>query len=281
LKDHTPNYSSQHSIPLNKDIKKLYVVTGKGGVGKTTLSMALTKYLAENERKVLYISFDQPLNEALCQQLNIPFTDLTIHRSAELYIGKKLNSSVVASWVMKTPFFLSLFNMIPGLGHMIYLGHIINKLEKDPNLSIILDSPSSGHALTMFESSFNFKEMFGEGVLVKDIVGMHNFLQKKNALKVLVSCLPTAMAIHEGQELKTSLHKYAIADIQIMVNDAFLKTPHLSEAVLPEFLQKKIDLEKEILNENESSIQFVFPHLLTLEKQIIIQTLSTQMGALI
>ncbi len=281
MKDRTQNYSSQRSIPLGKVIKKLYVITGKGGVGKTTLSLALAKSLIESNRKVLYISFDQPLNKILCHKLEIPFMDLTVHYSAELYIGKKLRSTTLASWVMKTPFFLSLFNMIPGLGHMIYLGHIINELESDPELTVVLDSPSSGHALTMFESSFNFKEMFGEGVLVKDIIKMHNFLQKENSLKVLVSCLPTSMAIHEGIELKKNLHEYKINNIELMINDAFSRTPKIKDAELPQFLCEKIKLENEILDKNQASIQTVFPHLLTLEKQDVVQELAKQMGPLI
>ena len=107
-------------------------------------------------------------------------------KSAETYIAKKLSSEMVAGWIMKTPFFKSLFNMIPGLGMMILLGHIIEKLQNDPDLHIVMDSPSSGHAITMFESSHNFKEMFGKGMIVDDINRMHQFIYDEQRLRSIV-----------------------------------------------------------------------------------------------
>jgi arsenite-transporting ATPase len=50
--------------------------------------------------------------------------------------------------------------MIPGLGHMILFGHIIDELERDPELHIVIDAPASGHALTMFESTSTFETIF-------------------------------------------------------------------------------------------------------------------------
>jgi anion-transporting ArsA/GET3 family ATPase len=148
---------------------RLYIFTGKGGVGKTTLAMAFTKFLESKKINVKYNCFHQNPETSLESALALPTINIKIESSAEVYIGRKLNSTTIAAWIMKTHFFKALFQMIPGLGHMILLGHLIDELEKDPTLVIVLDSPASGHALTMFESTSNFKTIFKTGLVVKDI----------------------------------------------------------------------------------------------------------------
>ncbi len=234
--------------------KRLYIFTGKGGVGKTALAMAMTKYLESTGLKPQYNSFFQDPERSLWKKLNLPVLDIDLNTSAEIYIGRKLNSKTVASWIMKTHFFKSLFQMIPGLGHMILLGHLIDELEKNPELIVVLDSPASGHALTMFESSSNFKKIFRAGMIVKDIDRMHAFLASKNALKTVIVSLATELAMNEAQDLKKELETNTTGpnlNVEVVVNDSFLqylKDNNIAESDLPSFLKSKIDLEKSILH---------------------------------
>ncbi|MCO4792277.1 MAG: hypothetical protein KC493_01100 [Bacteriovoracaceae bacterium] len=263
-------------------IPRLIVVTGKGGVGKTSLSLAITKHLHENGVKVLYNSFDQITNEQLCERMEIPCWEMSTSQSAETYIGKKLGTDMVAGWIMKTPFFKSLFNMIPGLGMMILLGHIIEKLQNDPDLHIVMDSPSSGHALTMFESSHNFKEMFGKGMIVDDINRMHDFIYENNRLKCIVVTLPTLMAVNEGMELRESLNSLDISDVSLIVNDAIHLAKELSSKSeeLPSFLSKKIEMEKEVVSEFEGQFEKILPHLSTENEIENIKSLTSHLEGL-
>ena len=184
-----------------------------------------------------------------------------MEESAEMYIGRKLNSATIASWIMKTHFFKSLFQMIPGLGHMILLGHLIDELEKDPSLVIVLDSPASGHALTMFESSSNFKNIFKTGLIVKDIDKMQDFLNGPNNLKTHIITLATELSLAEADDLKNELENNlpeTEAHTDIIINDSFKKffeVHAVNESILPDFLKQKIDLEKEIIKKH-----YTLPH---------------------
>lgn len=254
-------------------LHRLYIITGKGGVGKTTLSLSLAKKLTEDGKKVLYNSFDQEDQSELCSELSTPSLHLELEKSAEIYMGKKLGSEIVASWIMKTPFFKSLFNMIPGLGHMILLGHVIDLLEADPELTIILDSPSSGHAMTMFESSHNFKEIFGSGLLVEDINRMHRFIYGEGTLKNYIVSLPTKMALNEAKEVKDHLAELNFANTEVLINDCL--SPLLSDKEdLPEFLQIKNSLEKDVIEEYKGIATKIVPHSLGESFQAVILDLT-------
>lgn len=264
---------------MSSSAKRLYIFTGKGGVGKTSLAMAMTKHLEAQGLNPKYNSFYQDPEKSLWKELALPVLDIELLSSAETYIARKLKSTTIASWIMKTHFFKSLFQMVPGLGHMILLGNIIDELEKDPELIVVLDSPASGHALTMFESSSNFKKIFRAGLIVKDIERMHNFLASPNHLKTLIVTLATELAMNEARDLKTELEHNTTGpelNVSILVNDSFLKyirDNEISESDLPDFLAKKIELEKEIIGTTPA-----LPHVDEYGQVEIIKKLSPLMG---
>jgi arsenite-transporting ATPase len=254
---------------------RLYIITGKGGVGKTTLAMAFTKYLQKQGVNAKYNCFHQEPEKKLQKELNLPTIEIGIESSAETYIARKLNSTTIASWIMKTHFFKSLFQMIPGLGHMILLGHLISELDKDPSLVIVLDSPASGHALTMFESTSNFKTIFNSGLVVKDIDKMQAFLKGPNNLKTHVITLATELSLSEAEDLKNELDNNlpdTEAHCDIIINDSFKKFfeyNHVDESLLPPFLAQKIALENQIVKNH-----FALPHIDKADVASIVMDLS-------
>lgn len=238
---------------MNKT-KRCYIFTGKGGVGKTTLAFSFCEYLKSQNKKVALVYFkNSKLDEnptqynevlELASDFDIDVRGLELLESSQKYIAMKLKSATIASWVIKTPFFKSLINMIPGFNYLIYIGQILHFLEEDPELTVVLDSPSSGHALTMLEATKNFHNIFQSGILHNDTTWMLNSLIKPDFLKINIITLPTQLALNEAVELDSSIQNIEKLETGIYCNN--IMVPHENDE-LPEFLKKKISNEKEAI----------------------------------
>ena len=249
---------------------RLYVFTGKGGVGKSSVSLAFAKSLQLRGQKVLFYAFGSSRSE-LAEELGVDCLNLSLKQSAEEYIARKLNSKKIAKWVLKSAFFSSFLDVLPGLQQVILLGHLIDLLEKDAELSIVVDGPSSGHALTLFEAGYNFKKIFKTGLLFSDIERIHRFLYGKGRMKVFIVVRPSSMAVCEGKELSEKLAGFQISSRYIVLNDV-ISQEKFSNEQLPEFLKKKIELEALAIEELKGEfVDVVFPHYPLLEDEKIIQ----------
>lgn len=268
-------------------LKNLYIFTGKGGVGKTTLSFSFAKYLKDQGKKVKYIYFktgsisdtDKSIDQgqSVGSEIGIESIGLELKECAQGYISKKMKSETIGKWVVKTPFFRALINMIPGFNYLIYLGRILEFIHEDPELIIIIDSPSSGHALTMLEATHNFSEIFQSGVVFEDTKKMIDMMFNKDFLQVNIVTLPTLMSVHESLELNESLQKITKIDTKIICNNSYHNLEGISESKLPSFLQNKIDNEHQIIEQYQDSITTFISHSPSINAAQIVKDLIPKM----
>ncbi len=248
------------------NFKDLYIVTGKGGVGKSLLSLALTKSIAElnHHKEVYYFSFEQNYDKSLTKKLGIKTVDLTHLSSVQEYIARKLNSKTIAKWIVSTSFFKALFDMVPSFGQLIFLGHIID-LAKESDKIVIVDAPASGHLLSTIHSPKTFKDIFKIGPIANDIDKMHNFLTNKEHTQCVVVSIPTELAMEEGIELKDELStKYNLATLSILNCDLTLNEFPSDDT--PEFLQRKIENQKKLQEKFNMQADLSFPQIMSHEQ---------------
>ena len=270
------------------EIKNLYIFTGKGGVGKTTLSLAFCLYLKNQGKNVSLAYFKSgkmdekatSFNEAakLADELGISILPLDLVDSAKAYVAKKLKSKTIAEWVVKTPFFKSLINMIPGFNYLIYVGQILEIIENDPSKIIVLDAPSSGHAQTMIEAPNNFNEIFRSGELFEDTKKMQNILSDSSKVKINIVALPGQLPISEAQELRENLLSIGNYNIGILCNYAFSE---LDVPELPQFMQRKVENELEALSSLSPAPMVVLPYSTKSEPSQLVKDLVPSMESLV
>lgn len=266
--------------------KRLYIFTGKGGVGKSTLAIAFSHHLLNQGHSVLYVSIDQFEHEHLFSTFNLPFEYLDLISIAKNYMAQKLNSKTVASWIIKVPFFKALLMMNPGFSYVVYLGYLLDKILKDnKDLIVVLDSPATGHTLTMFESLYHFKEIFNTGVLVDDINKILKHLSQEDILKLVICTVPTRMAIHEGAELKENLIKINSKwNPQLIINNSlatYFQETDLAQQEAPKELITKIEQENKITQNYSSEIKTSLPFSPSIEYKGVITDLTPHMAALV
>lgn len=255
--------------------KRFIVVTGKGGVGKSTLSLALAKHYKNTGKKVLLTTIGENIPGWAKNKEMPEWFKLELSQSATGYIGKKLGSQTLASWVCSTNFFKALLDMLPGFSFVIYLGHLMEKLHADKDLILILDSPSSGHAITMFESCWNFKKVFSPGALGDDLDKVLDFLYKEDILSVIVTSLPGELPLMEGLELKEQLTKLKIQSVHMVVNHCLGKWAELNHPQnLPPSLQRKIELELDSLKSHGQGQMDYLPYVAELEGVSLVNQLA-------
>lgn len=251
--------------------RRLYIFTGKGGVGKTTLSKSFVRYLIEHDHEAVYLTFqNQSLGEVHTgtneKTVNgIREIALDLEECARGYIEKRLNSKIISSWIVKTPFFRALINMVPGFSYLIYLGKILEMGKENPRLIVVLDAPASGHALIMVESTTNFKQIFESGVIFEDTGKMLARLNDPEYTKIHIVSLPSLMSWQEALELRTGLQERTPVNIDITVNNCLYPLLENDLAKLPEGLREKALNEKQLIQENLSEMQCILPHSLSHE----------------
>ena len=249
-----------------KETRRLYIITGKGGVGKTTLSKAFAHYLVEHDHEVAYVTFQhQSLGEThsgpVERRVNgIREIYLDLEDAARGYIEKKLNSKLVASWIVKTPFFRALINMVPGFSYLIYLGKILEMQLQDPRLIVVLDAPASGHALTMVESTTNFKQIFESGIIFDDTAKMLSLLNDPTYTKIHIISLPSLMSWQEALELRSGIKDRTPVSVDISVNNCLFPLIEDRLQELPPGIRQKAINEKKLVEDNQDEMLCILSH---------------------
>lgn len=257
--DATTSFSSQVFITSKKSTPRLFILTGKGGTGKTTLAMSLTLALQKEKRKVFYLAFDQTTDTKTCRDLKIPFI-VQIQKEITLdYVSDKLGSRIVANWILETAFFKALYQMLPGIIYLILISDVLKRLEQDKDLHIVLDLPSSGHALTLFEAPHNFRALFERGPLFEDLKRIQKELLNPKETKLYICSLATELSYNEAQELKEQLTELEVSEPEIIFNNSLVPL-NLNEKKLAPILKKKVKQENKVISlGQEEGIETILP----------------------
>jgi anion-transporting ArsA/GET3 family ATPase len=273
---------------MSTTLRRLYIFTGKGGVGKTTLSKAFVRYLLEHDHEAIYVTLkNQALSETHKDTTTVAQIDglkeiaLDLEDCARGYIEKRLNSKLIAGWIVKTPFFRALINMVPGFNYLIYLGKILEMGKENPRLTVVLDAPASGHALTMVESTTNFQQIFESGIIFEDTKKMLQRLNDPAYTKIHVVSLPSQMSWQEAMELKAGLLQRTPVEVQITVNNSLYPIVEHDLEALPAGLREKALNEKHLIEQHQAEMQCVLPHSLSSESKSIEMDLVGSLSKLI
>ncbi|MCC7440094.1 MAG: hypothetical protein IT285_00585 [Bdellovibrionales bacterium] len=203
--------------------RPLVFVHGKGGVGRTTVSRALARSFAGKGRRVLWVTFeapDAPEGEILKSGPGLWELNCVPGRAFEEYAGILIGNATLARVFLRNKVIDYLSKAAPGIREITLLGKLW--YERSNFQRVIVDLPATGHALAMFNSVFNFAELFRGGPVHRDSLRMRETFGDPAQSGHLVTAIPEEMPLREGLELSSQLAEYFPRNrAQYLVNRRF------------------------------------------------------------
>lgn len=200
--------------------RQLLVVTGKGGVGKTTLSVVLGRLLAARGRRALVLEVDP--RESAHQMLGLPpsggevedagggllLQNLRPRQVLDQLVREQLRVGMVARRVLESPVYHHFAEGAPGLEELAVLGHALRMLRgvTEPSVEVVvLDAPATGHGASLLVAPKLVSETIRSGPFGRMAGELSRFVADPAACAVVVASLAEEMPVQEALELFSTL----------------------------------------------------------------------------
>lgn len=203
--------------------KRLIILSGKGGVGKTTLSLAIAMKAAAAGRRTLICEVGEnekiaPMfgrssvgyrEEPLAENLNAIY--INPDESFNEFVRRTLKIEALWKPVVESKLIRSFISAAPGIKELMTLGKIMDLerttgKDKRPRYDlVILDAPATGHGLTLFKVPFVAMRASRAGPLYKNAKLVADLLQDPMRTIFYVVTLAEEMPVNESLEMIASI----------------------------------------------------------------------------
>jgi anion-transporting ArsA/GET3 family ATPase len=216
------------------------VVTGKGGVGKSTVAAALglAGVRAGRHTIVVEVSDRHDVARALGgspsageEELVDGLHHLSVDPQAALeeYLRDQLASRMVSELMASSRTFAYLTAATPGLHELLMIGKVWDLAQDERRTPgpahydlVILDAPSSGHALAVLRSPRTFGAVARAGPIARQARAIDAMLSDPARTGVVLVARPEEMPVNETLELKDALQAEMGLGVDLAVVNAVL-----------------------------------------------------------
>jgi anion-transporting ArsA/GET3 family ATPase len=214
---------------------KIIIFCGKGGVGKTTLSLSLALRYAESGKRVVVLS-SHPLKElavavsldGIAEEFPTAARNLfVVHIDPKDLLADVVRKNFPSQWmadrVLDSNIYQSLVEVAPGLKEFHFLARLQQLVERKaagaPDFDMLLwDAPASGHFLGTLHAARNF-ETFLSGPLAAAGADLARFFSGTQHITLLPITTLEEMAIEEMLEMCARLEtEFAIKASAVLLN---------------------------------------------------------------
>lgn len=202
-------------------------VTGKGGVGKTRVSLLwaqkypqahLTETADALELRLKELSFSHRP-----EIVRFPLEDL-----AREFLDRSLPLKAISKILGKSSLFQHLLELAPNLHELLLLERWTQYAQKQ---HLIVDAPSTGHFIALFQALKMAREFFDGGSLKKLAQDLDERFREPNFCEVVTVSIAEHSSLEESEQIEGFL-KTEMPSIQIIRLINRLHTPPLETSAL-------------------------------------------------
>jgi anion-transporting ArsA/GET3 family ATPase len=223
-------------MPASLTDSRLAIVSGKGGVGKTTVAAALATAAAKTGKKVLLVEVEQreglaplfgqrPIGYAE-RELAPNITGLSIEPDEALveYIYLFYGIRRVGKVLRGTKAIEFATNVAPGLRDILLIGKV-KEAERRRQQGryvydlIVLDAPPTGRLPRFLDAPRAVTELVNSGPIKQQAQGVLDMTTDPKRCKVVLVTLPEDMPVRETVEAADKLAKMNVSVGPIIVNE--------------------------------------------------------------
>jgi len=218
---------------------RLVIVSGKGGVGKSTIARVLARLARAAELRAVVVSFDSfsPSEEGVEEQVLL--ADAVMLDYLETHGFGPLASRLVHSGVVD-----AVATAIPGLRDLLVLGKIKAIVNSGSHDLVLVDAPASGHLLSLLTSPEGLGEIASDGPIAEQARDVLALIRDHDVAGVLLVTLPEETPVLETEEVfRTLVSKVGASVLSCVVNRmpppaAGRAAPGTREAAASEYLAR-------------------------------------------
>jgi anion-transporting ArsA/GET3 family ATPase len=217
--------------------KRLVVVTGKGGVGKSTVALALALAAArEGKRTILCEVASQEHLSHVFHRAQVGFHEVEMtdnlwaisidpDEAMREYVLLQLKVKAMRDLLFRSRVFTYLAAATPGLKELVTIGKIWELALDDRKVKqgrkydlVILDAPATGHGVGFLQTPRTFANVARVGMIRQQADALDGFLRDPRRTGVAIVALPEEMPVNETAALERGLE----GDVGVHVDRIFL-----------------------------------------------------------
>jgi anion-transporting ArsA/GET3 family ATPase len=204
--------------------KRLVVVTGKGGVGKSTVALALGVRAAEaGKRTIVCEVSSQEHASRIFRRAQVGFHEVELREnlwtistdpdeSMREYVLLQLKVRAMRDLLFRSRVFTYLAAATPGLKELVTIGKIWELAQLDRKVKqgrkydlVIVDAPATGHGVGFLQTPRTFAGIARVGPIHSQAVELNRFITDQAETGVAIVALPEEMPVNETAMLEREL----------------------------------------------------------------------------
>jgi len=214
--------------------RRLVIVLGKGGVGKTVFSAALATVAARAGFRTLAMECDprapllamfgkHPSFDPVAISTGLSSMVVDGRRSLDEYLQLVLPARLILKAVFASRLYQYFVHAAPGLQELMMLGKIYFEIaQKKPAAArsdlILLDAPSSGQALGLLKMPSAAQDTFGNSIVGRESSNIDRLLHDQRRCAIVLVATPEPLALQETIETKRALAEAGFLTAAIILN---------------------------------------------------------------